>query len=115
MTPTPEVEAVQASTAAARILCAVKENRIELIGIMILAHLLGLSDRVIASCESVAPWLCECEEISAAQSSLQQTKLYIEKPKKTIRILVPKMSERQRREAKAAMLIVKPNNRQERF
>lgn len=70
---------------------------------------------IYGSCESVAPWLCECEEISAAQSSLQQTKLYIEKPKKTIRILVPKMSERQRREAKAAMLVVKPNNRQERF
>ena len=65
--------------------------------------------------ESVAPWLCECEEISAAQSSLQQTKLYIEKPKQTIRILVPKMSERQRRIAKAALVVVKPHNRQERF
>ena len=53
MTPTPEVEAVQASTAAARILCAVKENRIELIGVMILAHLLGLSDRVIAQVSGV--------------------------------------------------------------
>ena len=53
MTPTPEVEAVQATTAAARILCAVKENRIELIGVMILAHLLGLSDRVIAQVSGV--------------------------------------------------------------
>ena len=53
MTPTPEVEAVQASTTAARILCAVKENRIELIGDMILAHLLGLSDRVIAQVSGV--------------------------------------------------------------
>lgn len=70
---------------------------------------------IYGSNSSVAPWLCDCEEISAAQSSLQQTKLYTEKPKKTIRILVPKMSERQRREAKAAMLLVKPNNRQERF
>ena len=70
---------------------------------------------IYGSCDSVAPWLCECEEKSAAQSSLQQTKLYTEKPKKTIRILVPKMSERQRREAKAAMLLLKPNNRQERF
>ena len=48
MSPTPEVETVQASTAAARILCAVKENRIELIGVMILAHLLGISDKLIA-------------------------------------------------------------------
>ena len=47
MTPTPEIETAQATTAAARILCAVKENRIELIGVMILAHLLGISDRLI--------------------------------------------------------------------
>jgi len=49
MSPSPEIEAAQASTAAARILCAVKENRIELIGVMILAHLLGLSDKLIAN------------------------------------------------------------------
>ena len=48
MEPSPVIETAQAGTAAARILCAVKENRIELIGVMILAHLLGLSDRVIA-------------------------------------------------------------------
>ena len=53
MTPAPEIEAAQATTAAARILCAVKENRIELIGVMILAHLLGLSDRVIAQVSGV--------------------------------------------------------------
>ena len=53
MTPTPEVEAVQATTAAARILCAVKENRIELIGIMILAHLLGISDKLISNVSGV--------------------------------------------------------------
>ena len=70
---------------------------------------------IYGSCETVAPWLCECEEKSAAQSSLQQTKFYVEKPKQTIRILVPKMSERERRFAKAAMRVVKPNNRQERF
>ncbi len=53
MTPTPEIETAQATTAAARILCAVKENRIELIGVMILAHLLGISDRIIAQASGV--------------------------------------------------------------
>jgi hypothetical protein len=48
MEQTAVIETAQASTAAARILCAVKENRIELIGVMILAHLLGLSDAVIS-------------------------------------------------------------------
>ncbi len=47
MTPSPEIETAKAGTAAARILCALKENRIELIGVMILAHLLGLSDALI--------------------------------------------------------------------
>jgi hypothetical protein len=47
------IETAQTGTAAARILCAVKENRIELIGVMILAHLLGLSDRVIAQISGV--------------------------------------------------------------
>ncbi len=53
MTPTPEIETAQAGTAAARILCAVKENRIELIGVMILAHLLGLSDKLISNVSGV--------------------------------------------------------------
>jgi len=53
MTPSPELETAQAGTAAARILCAVKENRIELIGVMILAHLLGISDRLIAQASGV--------------------------------------------------------------
>jgi len=44
MEQTAVIETAQVTTAAARILCAVKENRIELIGVMILAHLLGLSD-----------------------------------------------------------------------
>ena len=47
MSTSPVVETAQAGTAAARILCAVKENRIELIGVMILAHLLGISDKLI--------------------------------------------------------------------
>jgi len=53
MTPTPEIETAQVGTAAARILCAVKENRIELIGVMILAHLLGISDKLIANVSGV--------------------------------------------------------------
>ena len=53
MTPTPEIETLQTSTTAARILCAVKENRIELIGVMILAHLLGLSDKLISNVSGV--------------------------------------------------------------
>jgi len=53
METTPVIETAKATTAAARILCAVKENRIELIGVMILAHLLGLSDRVIAQVSGV--------------------------------------------------------------
>jgi len=48
MEQTAVIETAQATTAVARILCAVKENRIELIGVMILAHLLGLSDKVIS-------------------------------------------------------------------
>lgn len=48
MEQTAVIETAQAGTSVARILCAVKENRIELIGVMILAHLLGLSDKVIS-------------------------------------------------------------------
>ena len=53
MTETSVIEAAHVPTAAARILCAVKENRIELIGVMILAHLLGISDRIIAQASGV--------------------------------------------------------------
>lgn len=48
MEHTAVIETAKAGSAGARILCAVKENRIELIGVMILAHLLGLSDAVIS-------------------------------------------------------------------
>jgi len=53
MESSPAIETVQTGTTAARILCAVKENRIELIGVMILAHLLGLSDKVISQVSGV--------------------------------------------------------------
>lgn len=42
-----ETKIVQGTGAAARILTSVKENRIELIGCLILAHLLGVSDRIL--------------------------------------------------------------------
>lgn len=49
MIPTPETkEIVQGTGAAARILTSVKENRVELIGCLILAHLLGVSDRILS-------------------------------------------------------------------
>lgn len=53
MESAPVIETAKAGTAAARILCAVKENRIELIGVMILAHLLGLSDALIQNVSGV--------------------------------------------------------------
>lgn len=53
MESSPVIETAQAGTAAARILCAVKENRVELIGVMILAHLLGLSDKIISNVSGV--------------------------------------------------------------
>jgi len=53
MEQTAIIEGAQATSAATRILCAVKENRIELIGVMILAHLLGISDKLIASASGV--------------------------------------------------------------
>ena len=46
-------ETVQGAATGARILSAVKENRVELIGIMILAHLMGVSDRILASAAGV--------------------------------------------------------------
>jgi hypothetical protein len=53
MEQTAVIEGAQATTAAAQNPCAVKENRIELIGVMILAHLLGLSDKVISQVSGV--------------------------------------------------------------
>jgi len=53
MEQTAVIDTAQAGSAAARILCAVKENRIEVIGVMILAHLLGLSDKVISQVSGV--------------------------------------------------------------
>jgi len=41
-------ETVQGAATGARILTYMKENRVEMIGLVILAHLLGVSDRILA-------------------------------------------------------------------
>ncbi len=41
-------ETVQGAATGARILTYMKENRVEMIGLIILAHLLGVSDRILA-------------------------------------------------------------------
>lgn len=46
-------ETVQGAATSARILTYVKENRVEMIGLLILAHLLGLSDRLWAQASGV--------------------------------------------------------------
>ena len=46
-------EGVQGAAAGARILSTLKENRIEVIGLLILAHLLGVSDRILAQVSGV--------------------------------------------------------------
>lgn len=53
MTPTPEIETVKDAATSARILSLLKENRIELIGCIIIAHLLGVSDRVLGQLSGV--------------------------------------------------------------
>jgi hypothetical protein len=57
MTPSPETtalaETVKDTATSARILTLLKENRIELIGCVIIAHLLGVSDRVLGHLSGV--------------------------------------------------------------
>jgi hypothetical protein len=53
MTPPIEQETVQGAAASARILTSLKENRMEVIGCLILAHLLGVSDRILAQVSGV--------------------------------------------------------------
>ena len=51
---TPEtVETVQDTVTSARIVTLLRENRLELIGLTILAHLLGLSDRILGHLNGV--------------------------------------------------------------
>jgi len=54
MEASPEaIETVKDTVTSARILSLLRENRLELIGLTILAHLLGLSDRVLAHLNGV--------------------------------------------------------------
>ena len=46
-------EIVQGTATSARVFTYLKENRVEMIGLLILAHLLGLSDRVLAQVSGV--------------------------------------------------------------
>lgn len=48
-----EVKTVQGAATGARILTYMKENRVEMIGLLILAHLLGVSDRILAQASGV--------------------------------------------------------------
>ena len=49
----PTKECVQDAATGARILSYIKQNRVEMIGLLILAHLLGVSDRVLAQVSGV--------------------------------------------------------------
>jgi len=53
MSPPVEQDVVQGTAATARILSSLKENRLEVIGCLILAHLLGVSDRILAQVSGV--------------------------------------------------------------
>lgn len=53
MIETPSKETVQGAATGARILSYMKDNRIEMIGLLILAHLLGVSDRILAQMSGV--------------------------------------------------------------
>jgi len=47
------IDTVQKSATAARVLSYVRENRTEMLAIVILAHLLGLSDRLVGHLSGV--------------------------------------------------------------
>lgn len=53
MTPPLETETIQGTAASARILSSLKENRLEVIGCLILAHLLGVSNRILEQVSGV--------------------------------------------------------------
>lgn len=48
-----QVKTVQGAATGARILTYIKENRVEMIGLLILAHLLGVSDRILGQVSGV--------------------------------------------------------------
>jgi len=49
----PSADQVQNTATVARILMYIKENRTEMIGLVILVHLLGLTDRVLDNLQGV--------------------------------------------------------------
>ena len=54
MEASPEtIDTVQKSATAARVLSYIKDNRTEMIAIVILAHLLGVSDRLVGHLSGV--------------------------------------------------------------
>ena len=48
--------------------------------------------------EGVVPWLCKCEEKSAAQSSLQQTLVEVKPRRRIGRLLVPQIGAKLRKQ-----------------
>jgi hypothetical protein len=48
-----QVKTVQGAATGARLLTYIKENRVEMIGLLILAHLLGVSDRILGQVSGV--------------------------------------------------------------
>ncbi len=53
MTPPVEEQTVRKAVTTASILSHIKANRIEYIGLLVLAHLLGLSDRLYGQINGV--------------------------------------------------------------
>lgn len=47
------IDTVQKSATAARLLSYIRENRAEMVGLVILAHLLGISDRLVGQLSGV--------------------------------------------------------------
>ena len=50
---TPDTETVKTAITASSVITHVKNNRLEYIGLVILGHLLGLSDRLLAQLNGV--------------------------------------------------------------
>ncbi len=53
ITEAPATETVQKAITASSVITHVKNNRLEYIGLIILGHLLGLSDRLLAQLNGV--------------------------------------------------------------
>lgn len=49
MEATPPIDTVKTAVTARSLISALKENRIEVLLVIVIAHLLGVSDRVLAT------------------------------------------------------------------